>query len=320
MGKQGGRIMKIVKIILIILVLNSYVDLTVAQSKNSFDLQGSLIPIQQILGGGPAKDGIPSIDNPKFILADKASYLRDHNPVLGMNYKGVTKAYPINILNWHEIVNDLFNEEPVVITFCPLCGSGMAFSALINGKAHTFGVSGLLYSSDVLLFDRQTQSLWSQLMTKSISGPHKGKRFISIPVQHTTWLDWKTRNPETLVLSTKTGFSRDYSDSPYAEYLESPETMFPLSSVSRRYHPKEEVFGIEIDGQFKVYPFVELEKSPAEFNEIVNGQSITIRYDSKHKSATAFDQQGKQLAGVRTFWFAWYVFHPETEIYVTAKP
>ena len=320
MGKQGGRIMKIVKIILIILVLNSYVDLTVAQSKNGFDLQGSLIPIQQILGGGPAKDGIPSIDNPKFILADKASYLRDHNPVLGMNYKGVTKAYPINILNWHEIVNDLFNEEPVVITFCPLCGSGMAFSALINGKAHTFGVSGLLYNSDVLLFDRQTQSLWSQLMTKSISGPHKGKRFISIPVQHTTWLDWKTRNPETLVLSTKTGFSRDYSDSPYAEYLESPETMFPLSSVSRRYHPKEEVFGIEIDGQFKVYPFVELEKSPAEFNEIVNGQSITIRYDSKHKSATAFDQQGKQLAGVRTFWFAWYAFHPETEIYAVANP
>jgi hypothetical protein len=312
--------MKITKIILIIFVLSSYMNLTVAQSKNGFDLQGSLIPIQQILGGGPAKDGIPSIDNPKFVLAGKASYLRDHNPVLGMNYKGVTKAYPINILNWHEIVNDLFNEEPVVITFCPLCGSGMAFSALINGKAHTFGVSGLLYNSDVLLFDRQTQSLWSQLMTQSISGPHKGKRFTSIPVQHTTWLDWKTRNPETLVLSTKTGFSRDYSDSPYAEYLESPETMFPLSSVSRRYHPKEEVFGIEIDGQFKVYPFVELEKSPAEFNEIVNGQSITIRYDSKHKSATAFDQQGKQLAGVRTFWFAWYAFHPETEIYVVANP
>jgi len=312
--------MKITKIILIIFVLSSYMNLTVAQSKNGFDLQGSLIPIQQILGGGPAKDGIPSIDNPKFVLADKADYLQDHNPVLGMNYKGVTKAYPINILNWHEIVNDRFNEEPVVITFCPLCGSGIAFSALINGKALTFGVSGLLYNSDVLLFDRQTESLWSQLMMQSISGPYKGKHFTSIPVQHTTWLDWKTRNPETLVLSTKTGFSRDYTDSPYADYLESPETMFPLSRVSRRYHPKEVVFGIEIAGQFKVYPFVELEKSPAEFNEIINGQSITIRYDSHHKSATAFDQQGKQLAGVRTFWFAWYAFHPETEIYVTAKP
>ena len=291
-----------------------------AQSKNGFDLQGSLIPADSILSGGPAKDGIPAIDKPRFIAADKADFLRADAPVLGMEYKGLTKAYPINILNWHEIVNDQFNNESVVITFCPLCGSGMAFSAIIDNKAHTFGVSGLLFNSDVLLYDRQTQSLWSQLMTQAISGPHKGQHLVSLPVLHTTWQDWKTRHPDTLVLSTDTGFRRDYNNSPYTDYLDSTQIMFPLTAVSRRYHPKEEVLGLEINGQFKVYPFIELEKSASSFIEDVNGRSITVRYDRKHRSAAAFDQQDKQLPGVRTFWFAWYAFHPQTDVYVAPKP
>ncbi len=120
-----------------------------AQSKNGFDLQESLVPVDHILSGGPAKDGIPAIDDPHFVAADQAGFLHPDSPVLGLTYKGLTKAYPINILNWHEIVNDSFNGEPVVITFCPLCGSGMAFSATIDGKAHTFGVSGLLYNVSV---------------------------------------------------------------------------------------------------------------------------------------------------------------------------
>jgi hypothetical protein len=245
--------------------------------------------------------------------------LQNDSPVLGIDYKGVTKAYPINILNWHEIVNDHFNQQPVVITFCPLCGSGMAFSALINDKAHSFGVSGLLYSSGVLLYDRQTQSLWSQLMARAISGAHKGEYLVSIPVQHTSWKDWKMRNPETLVLSKNLGFKHDYNQNPYKEYLDSPQIMFPVLARSRRYHPKEQVLGINIDGHFKVYPYVELERSPDEFVDTVNGKSIIIRYDRKSQSATVFDRLGKQIPGVRVFWFAWYAFYPETEVYVAVK-
>jgi hypothetical protein len=311
--------MKILKFIVLIVILNLYITLNVAQSKNGFDLEGSLIPIKNILNGGPDKDGIPSIDTPRFVMANKAGFLSADSAVLGMEYKGLAKAYPINILNWHEIVNDQFNGEPIVITFCPLCGSGMAFSASVDDKVHTFGVSGLLYNSDVLLYDRQTNSLWSQLMTKAISGSHKGKPLNGLPVTHTTWKDWKTQHPETLVLSTKTGFSRDYNENRYADYLESPQLMFPVTAVSRCYHPKEEVLGIEMGSQFRVYPFIELEKSPDEFTETVNGQLITIRYDRKYRRATVFDQQGKQLVSVRTFWFAWYAFHPETEVYVASK-
>jgi hypothetical protein len=308
------------RILVILCILVFSISGCFAQNKNGFDLEGALIPEDQVLSGGPAKDGIPAIDNPHFVLAEKVDFLRAESSVLGLEYKGIVKAYPINILNWHEIVNDQFNNEPVVITFCPLCGSGMAFLASIENKAHTFGVSGLLYNSDVLLYDRQTQSLWSQLMSQAISGQHKGRRLVSLPVLHTSWQDWKTRHPDTLVLSIKTGFNRDYNDSPYADYLNSPRTLFPLSAVSRLYHPKEEVLGIEVGGKFKVYPFIELEKSPASFTEKVNNQMITLSYDRKYRTAAVFSKQGKRLSSVRTFWFAWYAFHPESEVYAATKP
>lgn len=209
-----------------------------AENKNGFNLQHALIPVDLILSGGPTSDGIPAIDHPRFVEADKVRFLSNDSLVLGLDFTGMSKAYPINILNWHEVVNDRFNTEPVVITFCPLCNSGMAFSASIKGKAHTFGVSGLLYNSDVLLFDRQTRSLWSQLMTLAISGTHKGKRLVSLPVLHTTWQDWKTRHPDTLVLTTETGFRRDYSNNPYGEYLDNSLLMFPVTDSSQRYYPK----------------------------------------------------------------------------------
>ncbi len=307
--------MNIVNIIFFTITIGLLNGYCLAQSKNGFNLDDTLVPVEEIHRGGPVKDGIPAIDHPLFIKLELADYLTDESYVLGIIHKGIAKAYPINILNWHEVVNDQFKEEPVVITFCPLCGSGMAFSALIEGKTHSFGVSGLLYNSDVLIYDRQTHSLWSQLMYKAVSGKHKGKRLTSLPVVHTTWLDWKTQNPETLVLSRETGYSRQYDHSPYQDYLKQPKLMFPVSASSRRYHPKEDVFGVEINGQYKVYPFIELEKSARKFTDIINGQSVIIRYSKQHRSAAVYDDQGKQLPGVRTFWFAWYAFYPETEVY-----
>jgi len=276
-----------------------------------------LIPVDEIFRGGPGKDSIPAIDDIVFVAAEEIRFLNAKSSIIGISHNELSKAYPINILNGHEIVNDQFNGTPVIIIFCPLCGSGMAFLSTVNSNALTFGVSGILYNSDVLLYDRQTKSLWSQLMTKAIRGSLKGKSLTGIPVRHTTWEDWQAKYPDTLVLTTKTGFDRDYKSSPYVDYITSPQTMFPISSMSRRYHPKEEVLGLEIDGQFKVYPFIELEKSPAEFMDTVKGRMLTVRYDSKLRSVAVFDQQGKQLVSVRTFWFAWYAFHSETDVYVT---
>lgn len=291
-----------------------------AQSKNGFDLTASLVPTNTILSGGPAKEGIPAIDNPRFVEAGQADFLQADTWVLGLNYRGIAKAYPITVLNWHEIVNDRFGDASVVITFCPLCGSGMAFLATLEGKAHTFGVSGLLYNNNVLLYDRQTESLWSQLMSQAITGPYKGMRLNPLPVLHTTWQDWRDRHPDTVVLSTDTGFRRDYDHSPYETYLKSPQIMFPVTATSRRYHPKEEVLGITIDGAAKAYPFVELEQGPASFVDHVGGKPLIIRYDHRHRSAEALDEEGVPMPGVRTFWFAWYAFNPNTAIYMTKNP
>ena len=123
-----------------------------AFGKNGFNLENSTIPTNKILQGGPPRDGIPSLDKPKFLSADQANYLNPDDRILGVFHKGIARAYPIRILNWHEIVNDRIQGDAVIVTFCPLCGTGLVYDGNIDGKLHDFGVSGLLYNSDVLLY------------------------------------------------------------------------------------------------------------------------------------------------------------------------
>ncbi len=286
-----------------------------APEKNGFDLMDALVDADEVLPGGPTRDGIPAIDRPRFVSADAANFSTQDERVLGVIRNGVKKAYPISIMNWHEIVNDRFGHEGVVVTYCPLCGSGMAFQAKVAGSPVTFGVSGLLYNSDMLLYDRQTQSLWSQIAAQAISGIHKGRRLTAIPMSHTTWSDWRQRHPDTLVLSQDTGFFRDYHRSPYAGYEKSRKLYFPVKFRAQGYHPKERVLGLEIDGRYKAYPFAELAKSNGTLRDQVAGKDIEVRFDAEHQTAAAVDASGQELATVIAYWFAWYGFHPETDVY-----
>jgi hypothetical protein len=309
--------MQLLTIALSFMLSALFSDLSANPEKNGFDLSDSLIPSDKILGGGPDKDGIPAIDHPKFLKADESGFLQPDDRLLGMTYQGISKAYPIKILNHHEIVNDQFADEPVVVTFCPLCGSGIAYSARLTGKILHFGVSGLLYNSDVLLFDRETGSLWSQLMNKAISGSMRGKRLSPLAITHTTWKDWHQRFPDTLVLSSDTGYYRDYTQNPYKGYHLDRKIWFPVEQQSVRYHPKEMVMGIEINGQFKAYPFSELAKVKSEINDQLAGEHYSIHYNSIHQTAHVTDNNANEIPTVMTFWFAWYGFHPKTLIYQT---
>ncbi len=286
-----------------------------AQVKNGFDLQGSLVPVTEIEHGGPPRDGIPALDRPQFVPAASADYLKPDDRVLGLELNGIVKAYPIRILDWHEIANDDFNGEPVVVTYCPLCGTGVAFSAEIGGSRKTFGVSGLLYNSDVLLYDRQTESLWSQLLGKAVTGPLKGTELKLIPMRHTTWRAWKREHPDTQVLDIRTGYRRNYRDTAYRGYDKSRSVMFPVSHRDRRYHPKEQVIGIEVDRQFKAYPFVELARTSGVIHDTINGLKIRVVFDAENASAVVFDEAGNELPGVTGFWFAWVAFHPDTDVF-----
>lgn len=163
-----------------------------AQSMKGFDLSSASIPVDKIKDGDPPKDGIPSIDQPEFKKAS-AMRLDEQKRVLGVSVNGVAKAYPVAIMNYHEIVNDMFGDQAVVVTYCPLCGSGIAFDAAIGGEKKTFGVSGLLYNSDVLLYDRQTESLWSQIMMEAVAGPMGGKKLEMAPTMNTSWGEWKRK-------------------------------------------------------------------------------------------------------------------------------
>ncbi len=282
---------------------------------NGFDIQTPLVPYDEILQGGPPRDGIPAIDNPTFVKAEQAK-LAAGDEVLGIVVDGLAKAYPIAILNWHEIVNDSLGDKGVVITFCPLCGTGVAFSAKVKGERLDFGVSGLLYNSDVLLYDRATDSLWSQLLNRAISGPLKGEKLQMLPLKHTTWSEWYKQHPETWVLSRDTGYGSNYDRDPYRGYASQPGFYFPVATHDARYHPKARVIGIELEGEYKAYPMVELAKGEEAFIDYFQGRKLLIRYDAGSRSASIYDERGVLMPAVTAFWFAWYAFHPESDLYV----
>ncbi len=303
--------------LIVLLSLVCVTTSTYAISKNGFDLNGSTISPTDILQGGPPKDGIPAINNPQFLSAKDASFMQDNDRVLGISISGQAKAYPIKILDWHEIVNDEIDDQHFAITYCPLCGTGSVFSSHVNDDLLQFGVSGLLYDSDVLLYDKNTESLWSQLLGRAISGSFKNTKLEALPLTHTNWQDWKKKHGDTLVLSTKTGFNRDYSRSPYGDYDKSPAIYFRVSNKAPAvYHSKEQVMGLEIDGQFKAYPFIELGKNAQiTFTDRFADKTLNIHWNADAKSATITDDKGQPVVTTTGFWFAWYTFHPETDVY-----
>jgi len=288
-----------------------------AEEKNGFVLDQGLIPPQQIFKGGPAKDGIPAIDQPVFISARDADVLQPDDRILGIEINGVARAYPISILNWHEIVNDSIDDTAYTITYCPLCGTGMAFSRSVNGQTLSFGVSGLLYNSDVLLFDRESESLWSQILGKAVTGKYKGTKLGMLPVRHTTWSDWKRHHPSTLVLSTETGYTREYDRNPYSGYEKSHDLYFPVQTKApASYHPKETVIGLTADGSYKAYPFIELNKNNENrFTDSFNGKTYIIHWNKNEQTGYITDVDGILIPVIQGYWFAWYAFHPDTRVF-----
>ena len=282
---------------------------------SGFDMSRHSVPKAEILSGGPPKDGIPSIDNPIFAAAKDAGFMKNNDRVIGFVHNGSAKAYAIKILNWHEIVNDNVGGKAVVVTFCPLCGTGMVFDADSGGRGLTFGVSGLLYQSDMLLYDRQTESLWSQVKSEAVTGKLMGRKLKLLSSTQTTWGAWKKKHPKTLVLTTKTGHRRNYDRDPYRGYTKSKDLFFPVNRQNKAYHPKEQVIGVQVGKTFKAWPFIELARAKLPVKETIEGKSLSVEFDDKTRAAVVLDDKGKEYPSVVAFWFAWYAFHPETLVY-----
>lgn len=278
-----------------------------------------LVDPSKIISGGPPQDGIPSIDNPQFVSVREADeFIADNELVLALVYKGEERVYPLQIMTWHEIVNDTIAGDPILITYCPLCGSGIAYERTLNGEVVEFGTSGKLYNSNLVMYDRKTNTYWSQIEGRAIVGELTGTKLTPISVDTVVWREWKVAHPNSLVLSQETGFSRPYGRDPYGSYYEDSFLFFPVEEEDDRVHPKTVVFGIEVEGAFKAYREDDLKKTGV-IEDVVGGVSIKITRgrDGSVKVERSID--GSEIIKERDFWFAWYAFHPDTDLYMPPK-
>jgi len=273
------------------------------------------IPLDEILSGGPGKNGIPSIDNPVFILAKESSFLNDTDPGVGLVVKGESRFYPYRILVWHEIVNDTIQGEPVLVTYCPLCATGIVFERVVAGVEQEFGVSGRLWRSNLLMYNRaddeKNESLWSQVLGEAVLGVNTGEKLAIVPSDIIRWADWKKLHPNTKVLSADTGATRDYGRDPYEDYYTSESVSFGASFNDTRLHPKALVVGIEISGKYKAYSIEALKVG--ETRDTFEGKDVVVNKDSAGRiTVTA---SGDRVPHIPSFWFSWLAVHPETELF-----
>lgn len=283
------------------------------ESLNGFSIDAARIDPSEITTGGPGRDGIPALTEPDVVSAEDAPW-SDHVRVIGVEVNGEARAYPLAILNWHELVNDTVGGMPILVSYCPLCATGMVFDRTVNGSARQFGVSGLLYRSDMLLYDRATESLWSQIAATAVTGPSSGKKLVLLRSRQQSWLHWREAHPQSTILSPSTGFVRNYARDPYRGYGRTDRLMFPVP-LDTRYAPKVRTLGLRLpDGRSRAYPAVEVAKAGGRVEEHFAGFDVEVLYDA---SRAEFEVSAPEpIAVIEGYWFAWLAFHPDSSVFV----
>ncbi|MEO9968102.1 MAG: DUF3179 domain-containing protein [Reichenbachiella sp.] len=235
------------------------------------------IPFTRILDGGPGKDGIPALDEPNFITPSEATYLEDHELVIGYSDGQETKAYSHLVMNWHEIANDWYNKEPIAVIYCPLTGTATGWHRKFGDLITTFGVSGLLYNANVIPYDRNSESNWSQLTLECVNGELIGTKPTMVQLIETSWSTWQTFFPNTVVLSTETGHARNYAAYPYGDYRSVDGLIFQVKDPDDRLHTKERVHTVIREDYAKAYRFGSFPKDEVGIiSDEVEGQNTVI--------------------------------------------
>ena len=259
-----------------------------------------LIPLNQLINAGDGRNGIPPLNSPEVVsVAEGNLFLALGDLVLGVVINGEARAYPHAVLRWHEIINDFLGGIPVAVTYCPLTGSGLIHNPVVNGTSMRFGNSGLLFDNNLIMFDEGTNSLWSQMMVRSICGELTGVRPSLFPVVQSSWAAWSALHPETTVVSFKTGFNRNYNG-PYGDYDEIDNTtlLFPQSFVDPRLPMKETVLGITREGVSRAYPMSVLNgMGPRRaVNDNFNGLELLIVFDATSSLMIPYNRRLIDLA------------------------
>jgi hypothetical protein len=296
------------------------------------DFAKHTVPLDEFLSGGPGKDGIPAIDHPDFVSVSEANeWLADREPVIELELGGTARAYPLQILIWHEIVNDTVADTPVAVTFCPLCNTALVFDRRLEGRTLDFGTTGNLRNSDLVMYDRQTETWWQQFGGEAVVGELAGKELRQLPARIVAWEDFAARHPEGEVLSRDTGFARPYGRNPYTGYddVDSGPFFGAANADDKRLPPKERVVYIERGEDAVAVPLSWLVQKKRVVVE-AGGERLEVVFAGTASSAldsTAI-AEGRQVgsAEVRSlatgrlvpfdqpFWFAVAAFRPDVRV------
>jgi len=314
------------------------------------DQPPTLIRLDEVLWGGVNQDGIPPLVRPKMLAARDATYLDDDNIVFGVYVDGEARAYPKRILAWHEMVKDRIGGREMTGVYCTLCGAMILYDSTIAGTYHDLGTSGFLYRSNKLMYDKATHSLWSTLTGTPVVGPLVGKdiELDTRPVVTTTWAEWRSRHPDTLVLSLETGRERDYSEgAAYRDYFATDRLMFAVPTLDRRLPNKAEILAIRYDGEpvaiavdlLRGKPVYQDRAGATDFVVFTDLSGANRVYDATGVKFSSWDGRGRALSqdgrewtltesaltaadgtrkerlpAHRAFWFGWYSQFPQTRL------
>ena len=278
-----------------------------------------LVPLEEIVSGGPPKDGIPPIDAPRFTaLPDRDPALRDDGIGLALVINEDARFYSYQILVWHEIVNDTVGGQPVTVTYCPLCLTGIVFDRRVEEQETTFGTSGNLWQSNLVMYDRMTDSYWSQVTGEAIVGERSGTRLIILPSDTMPLRVFRERYPQGKVLTTATGHRRDYTLDPYGDFYTSRDRGIGVTRPDdARFHPKELMMGLTLEGHAVAVP-VKRVLEAGELTGTVGGTTIVARGDQEAQSVQVFRREANgsltRLPAFSVFWFSWVASHPQTVV------
>jgi hypothetical protein len=283
------------------------------------------IPLDELLSGGPPKDGIPPIDEPKFIsLAEASEWLGDNEPGIIISRGGTARFYPYQILVWHEIVNDIIEGERVLVTYCPLCLTGVVFDPVVKGERVEFGTSGMLWKSNLVMYDRKTDSLWPQVLGEAVVGEMTGTRLKVLSSDQARFGEWKKGFPNGEVLSRDTGAARIYGSNPYGDYFNVTNLSLSLvGPTDARLANDAFVFGVLVNERAKAYSTGAV-KEKGEVTDVFEGTTFVLRHDKDLDVIRMFkrlsDGTEERVNPISGFWFSWAAAHPDTELYPVRNP
>lgn len=278
-------------------------------------LPSSSVPLAEILDSGVPQNAIPALDNPTFVgVVQALEELNDSGMGLAVVKGSVARFYPYQILTWHEVVNDVVAGTPMAITYCALCNVGVVYDRIVQGKELGFGVSGKLHGLDSLLYDRTTESLWSQVTGESVAGKMSGQKLAQVAALAMTLKEFSTQYGNGQVLSKFTGFVRNYDDLSYGDYAASTNGDIVIASKGL-WHPKTNIVGIEVNGKFKAYPQEAIEKKT--IVDTFAGQRLRIGIgDGKVVASDITDPKRViYITHYSMYWFMWQLWHANTEMY-----